>query len=82
MHGGKTPQVAKAARRRIMEAADPAAAKLVALLDSADERVIFAVARDLLDRAGYKPATTVEVITRSAMEAEYERLLAENDAQS
>ncbi len=60
MHGGKIPNVVKAAKQRIMEAADPAAAKLVLLLDSEDERISLAAARDLLDRAGHKPPTEVK----------------------
>ncbi len=77
MHGGKIPQVAKAARQRILEAADPAAAKLVALLDSQDERISLAAARDLLDRAGEKAPTQIEIITDAAIEADIARIEAE-----
>ena len=33
--------------------------------------------RDLLDRTGYKPALQVEMISRDALEREYERLVTE-----
>ena len=60
-HGGSAPQVKNKARQRIMEAADPAAARLVELMESQDERISLAAARDLLDRAGHKAPTVVEI---------------------
>src|SRR5690606_7900081 len=50
-HGGSAPQVRAAAQRRLLEAADPVAARLVHLaLNSDDEKVQLAACRDLLDR--------------------------------
>ena len=60
-HGGSAPQVRNKARQRIMEAADPAAARLVELIASDDERISLAAARDLLDRAGEKAKTEIDL---------------------
>lgn len=57
-HGGAAPQVRNAARRRLLEAADPAAARLVELLDAEDEAVQLRAATALLDRAGHGPSST------------------------
>jgi hypothetical protein len=52
MHGASAPQVREAARRRLLEAADSAAAELVRLaLGSPDHRVRLQACRDILDRA-------------------------------
>lgn len=61
MHGGGSPLVQAKAKQRIMEAADPAAAKMVELMESLDERISLAAARDLLDRAGFKAPTEVKI---------------------
>ena len=58
MHGGAAPQVREAARRRLLEAADPAAARLVELLDSDDENIALRAAVALLDRSGLGPSAT------------------------
>jgi len=58
LHGGKAPQVQRAARRRLLEAADPAAARLVELLDSEDEAIAVRAATALLDRSGHGPSST------------------------
>lgn len=58
MHGGSAPQVQNAARRRLLAAADPAAAKLVELVNSDDEAVALRAATALLDRAGNGPSST------------------------
>ena len=60
-HGGSAPQVKDAARQRLLAAADPAAARLVELLDSDDERVRLGAIKDLLDRSGLKPPTEVKI---------------------
>jgi hypothetical protein len=57
MHGGKAPLVQKKARERLLEAADPAAAKLAELIDSDDEAVALRAAMALLDRSGHGPTT-------------------------
>ena len=60
IHGGGAPAVKKAARQRLLDAADPAAAKLVELLDSDDERIQLAASNSLLDRTDGKPTTKIE----------------------
>ena len=60
-HGGSAPQVQKAARQRLLEAADPAAARMIELLYSDDERIAFGAAKDLLDRSGNKWPTEVKI---------------------
>jgi hypothetical protein len=57
IHGGKAPLVQKKARERLLEAADPAAAKLAELIESADEAVALRAAMALLDRSGHGPTT-------------------------
>jgi hypothetical protein len=54
LHGGNAPQVREAARRRILAAADPVAARLIQIaLDPHTETQHALVAiRDLLNRAG------------------------------
>lgn len=84
MHGGSAPQVKAAAKRRLLEAADPAAAALVkiALDEGMDPRVRVMAIRDLLDRAGIMEPKQVEVISLDAIDREIARLeaeLAEND---
>jgi hypothetical protein len=63
MHGGSAPQVRAAAERRILEAADPAAAKLVHLMrdPKVPPQVQLAAARDLLDRAGLAKTTELQI---------------------
>jgi hypothetical protein len=58
VHGGAAPQVRDAARRRLLEAADPAAARLVELLDNPDPAIAVRAAVALLDRAGHGPSST------------------------
>lgn len=75
-HGGSAPQVREAARRRLLEAVDPALVRLCDLVHSPDERVALQAIRLVLDRAGI----IVEhefVITREMIEAEIARLEAE-----
>ena len=62
-HGGSAPQVRNKARQRIMEAADPAAARMVELMASLDERISFAASKDLMDRAGYKAPTEISFVS-------------------
>ena len=63
IHGGGAPQVRRRAQERIFAAADAAAARLIEFMN--DGRVPWPVrltaARDLLDRAGLNPKTTVAV---------------------
>lgn len=65
MHGGSAPQVIAAARMRILQAADPAAARLVsiALARGRDKNVepqqSLVAIRELLNRAGITAAPQV-----------------------
>ncbi len=81
MHGGKTPRVQNAAKQRILGAADEAAAALVDLIASVDERVRLAAIRDLLDRAGFRPPTEVkgEITIESAVAVIEEAIQAGTD---
>jgi hypothetical protein len=60
-HGGSAPQVKRSARERLLEAADPAAARLVRALESEDERAAIRAAQIILDRAGHHPTQAVEL---------------------
>ncbi len=77
VHGGSAPQVRAAAQRRLLEAADPAAAELVRLaLNAESARVRLAAVRDLLDRAGVGDHSDSldGVLTAEIVEAEIARL--------
>jgi hypothetical protein len=56
-HGGASPQAKAGARARLLEASDPASAKLLELLDSDDEAVVLRAATAILDRSGHGPTT-------------------------
>lgn len=57
VHGGFAPQVKRKARERLLEAADPAAARLVWLLTHGETHAVQRAAADsILDRAGFKPS--------------------------
>ena len=63
LHGGSAPQVRDAARRRILAAADPVAARLIdiALNAGTETRHALAAITQVLDRAGIvAPAATGE----------------------
>lgn len=79
VHGGSAPQVKAAALRRIQEAADPIAAEMIRLAQQAEsETARIQAGRDLLDRAGLKPADKHEVsFTDDMIMAEIARLKAE-----
>ena len=80
VHGGSASQVRAAAQRRLLEAADPAAAELVRLVLNAESpRVRLAAVKDLLDRAaiGGSGAPSEGVLTAEIVEAEIARLEAE-----
>lgn len=65
-HGGAAPQVREAARRRLLEAADKAAAVLVEMVKDQNlpPAVRLGAVRDLLDRAGLVSKQQVEVEVR------------------
>lgn len=77
-HGGKAPQVQAAARRRILEAADPVAARLIDIaLNSESDSAAVAAARDLLDRAGLGATHRIEAeVTHHEGDSELDRRIA------
>ena len=79
-HGGAAPQVIKSARRRLNDLVDPAITALTDIIEHplTPQVVRLAAIKDILDRAGYKSPVQVEVMSRPALEEQYERLVAEN----
>ena len=79
-HGGAAPQVIKSARRRLNDLVDPAISALTDIIEHplTPQVVRLAAIKDILDRAGYKSPVQVEVMSRPALEEQYERLVAEN----
>jgi hypothetical protein len=77
-HGGGAPQVQKAARQRILDAAQDAVSTLIRA--TTDETVPWpvrlAAARDLLDRAGEGAKQQVEVTTHDGDLADLDAALA------
>lgn len=69
-HGGSAPQVKKKARERFNELVDPAINRLAKVID--DDNVPaasqVAAAKDILDRAGYKPVEQIQDITEEESE--------------
>lgn len=61
MHGGGAPQVIAKARERLAALVDPAIARLGKLVDTEDERVALAAAKDVLDRNDYTGKTKHEI---------------------
>jgi hypothetical protein len=66
VHGGSSPQAKSKAAERIAAAADPAAAKIIELMQNpkVPYRVQLTAARDLLDRAGLKARDTIILETK------------------
>lgn len=63
VHGGSAPQVMAAAARRILLAADPAAARLIAIALSkkTEHKDAITAIKDLLNRAGIRPQAETAV---------------------
>lgn len=72
MHGGRLPQTVAAAKRRLLEAVEPAISRLLTYIESPpglcavcgrsdDTGAIVRAAQVVLDRAGLHPSLTVEV---------------------
>jgi hypothetical protein len=61
MHGGAAPQVRQAAAARLAALVDPALDTLQRALRSSDLGVAVRAARDVLDRAGYRASTQVDL---------------------
>ncbi len=81
-HGGSAPQTKAAAARRILAAADPAAAFLVAQMydETLDPALRQRAARDLLDRAGLVPRSAIELeVEVKPWQQDIEGLLADLD---
>jgi hypothetical protein len=73
MHGGKTPSVMQRARERLLELVDPAISELARLVRQADgDSVKLAAIRDVLDRAGFRPADLVAVDNQVTIRVSYE----------
>ena len=69
-HGGRAPQVMKAAQRRLDELKQPAIAYLAYLLAQRDyPSAGLGAAKDVLDRVDGKAAETLRVIDEAALEA-------------
>lgn len=60
MHGGAAPQVRAAALKRIHSLVDPALEALAEALTDDAAQIRVAAAKDILDRAGYKPKDEIE----------------------
>ena len=71
-HGGAAPQVQKAARERFNDLVDPAINRLQKIIE--DDKVPsasqVAAAKDILDRAGYKPVEQTQEIKPESQESE------------
>jgi len=72
MHGGKAPQVKKAARERFNDLVDPAINRLEKVIndDAVPTASAVTAAKDILDRAGHKPVEQVEDVTSESTESE------------
>lgn len=74
VHGGRAPQVKRAAAERLAEMVDPAITELGKLMRSADsEQVQLAAIKDILDRAGYKATEKVQQDGTMTVEVVYQR---------
>lgn len=61
-HGGGAPQVQATAAERLASFVDPALTALRQLVDNADQdSVRLSAIKDILDRAGYKPADKQQI---------------------
>lgn len=91
IHGGAAPQTKAAALRRILALVDPALEALSEALDDPSAAIRVSAAKDLLDRAGLKPALViagdlenplhVDISAREQVEAGIARILARSGAQ-
>ena len=72
VHGGSAPQVREAARFRILELVNPALAALSRALKTKGkpDATTIAAAKDILDRAGFRPVQTHIVRTPKDMTAD------------
>lgn len=71
-HGGRAPQVRKAARERLAAMVDPCLTELFRIaLHGESDAVKLAAIKDLLDRAGYKAKDQVETSGKMVIEVVY-----------
>jgi len=77
VHGGSAKQVREAAQRRLATLVDPAIGTLAKSLKSKQGNVALGAARDILDRAGFKPTdkTEIEQKTTHILDPELRALL-------
>ena len=76
-HGGAAPQVKAAGALRVMEGlVGSALVEMERLIQDSDvaDNVKATMIKDLLDRTGFKPAQTIEIVTMGQLEAESARL--------
>ncbi len=82
VHGGKAPQTVAAAKLRLLEAVEPAIARLLRFIEtppglcdvcgrSDDTAAIVSAIRTVLDRAGLGPTATMQVTTTEPSHGEY-----------
>lgn len=72
MHGGSAPQVKKSAYERLAEMVDPILTEMYRIALSGEaEAVRVVAAKDLLDRAGYKPKERIEQSGTAVIEIVY-----------
>ena len=79
-HGGSAPQTVKAAKLRLLEAADPLMAELIRItLYGKDERTRVQAINSALDRAGVDEPRRLEVthVSEDVLDAEIARLMEE-----
>ena len=78
-HGGGAPQVREAARRRLMAWAPRALQVLEDIAEDTDQPAAARVraASDLLDRAGFKPVSEIEVTAVVAENEDLDRAISE-----
>ena len=65
MHGGKSPQNIRAAKKRLLEMADSAMVALQDALDHGDHKESTHAARIVLDRSGLGPTSTIDLHDKS-----------------
>lgn len=72
-HGGAAPQVKRKARERFNDLVDPAINALEKAVELTDEekptKLAITAAKDILDRAGYKPVEQIHDVTEETEKA-------------
>jgi hypothetical protein len=71
-HGGATGAVRRRAQERLAALVDPAITELAKLIRTADsDSVRISAIKDILDRAGYRPADKIEQATAVEIRVSY-----------